>query len=68
MPSHPLHVSCARPTIINKERSKWLIKCKDIYRKFAPKVDDRAVKVIKDHLIHGIRPPLYTVIITLLAN
>ena len=24
MPSHPLHVFCARPTIINKERSKWL--------------------------------------------
>ena len=43
MPSHPLHVSCARPTIINKERSKWLIKCKDIYRKFAPRIDDRAV-------------------------
>ena len=49
MPSHPLHVSCARPTIINKERSKWLIKCKDIYRKFAPRIDDRAVEVIKDH-------------------
>ena len=26
IPSHPLHVSCARPTVINKERSKWLIK------------------------------------------
>ena len=49
MPSDPLHVSCARPTIINKERSKWLIKCKDIYRKFAPRIDDRAVEVIKDH-------------------
>ena len=49
MPSHPLHFSCARPTIINKERSKWLIKCKDNYRKFAPRIDDRTVEVNKDH-------------------
>ena len=47
MPSHPLQVSCARPTIINKERSKWLIKCKDIYRKFAPRIDARAVEVVE---------------------
>ena len=31
MPSHPLHVSCARPAIIDKERSKWLIRCRDIH-------------------------------------
>ena len=49
MPSHSLHVSCARPTITNKARSKWLIKCKDNCQKFAPRIDDRAVEVIKDH-------------------
>ena len=45
MPSHPLHVSCASPAIINKERSKWLIRCRDIHRKLAPKADDRTVEI-----------------------
>ena len=48
MPSHPLHVSCARPAIINKERSKWLIRCRDIHRKLAPRADDRTVEIFQD--------------------
>ena len=36
MESNPLHVSCSRPVMIRKERSKWLLKCKDIYNKLSP--------------------------------
>ena len=41
MTSHPLYVSCTRPAIINSERSKWLIKCREIYAKLTPARDDR---------------------------
>ena len=44
MPSHPLHVSCARQSMINRERSKWLITCRDIYKKLSPRLDDRTME------------------------
>ena len=48
MPSHLLHVSCARQAIVKKERSKWLIRCRDIHRKLAPRADDRTVEIFQD--------------------
>ena len=51
MPSHPLHVSCARPAIINNKRSKWLIRCRDIHRKLGPRVNvDRRVDIFEDRV------------------
>ena len=44
MPSHPLHVSCAKQSMINRERSKWLIACRDIYKKLSPRLDDRTME------------------------
>ena len=44
IPSHPLHVSCARQSMINRERSKWLIACRDIYKKLSPRLDDRKME------------------------
>ena len=49
MESHPLHVSCSRPVMIRQERSKWLLKCKDIYNKLSPRGDDRTLEIFEEH-------------------
>ena len=49
MESHPLHVSCSRPVMIRKERSKWLLKCKDIYNKLSPRGHDRTLEIFEEH-------------------
>ena len=49
MESHPLHVSCSRPVMIRQERSKWLLKCKDVYNKLSPRGDDRTLEIFEEH-------------------
>ena len=61
MTSHPLHVSCTRQAIINSERSKLLIKCREIYAKLAPASDDRTLEAFDDQAPWESTPILYRV-------
>ena len=61
MTSHPLHVSCTRQAIINSERSKWLIKSREIYAKLAPASDDRTLEAFDDQAPWESSPILYHV-------
>ena len=35
--------------MIRQERSKLLLKCKDIYNKLSPRGDDRTLEIIEEH-------------------
>ena len=68
MESHSLHVSCSRPVMIRQKRSKWLLKCKDIYNKLLPRGDDRTLEIFEEHALWETPKIIYYVNHTLNKN